>query len=87
MDLAYAYGQDKFNRESKSVLLRQPKKREVKHCIDIRVSCQNVIIICCVYVFNVNQIASFDPLKEISLSTPGLFYYTISRRDVCNLAL
>ena len=46
VDFAYAYGQDKFNRESKSVLLRQPKKKEVKHCIDIKVGGQIVIIIC-----------------------------------------
>ena len=36
-----AYGQDRFNRESKSVLLRQPKKKEVQHCIDIKVSWYN----------------------------------------------
>ena len=38
VDLAYVYAQDGFGRESKSVLLRQPKKKEVKHCIDIKVS-------------------------------------------------
>lgn len=29
------------------------------------------------------QVAQFDPLKGISLVTPGLFYYTITRRNVC----
>jgi len=44
VDLAYVYARDGFvHRRSKSILLKQPKKKqEVQHSIDIRVN--NIII-------------------------------------------
>ena len=77
------YSRAGFNeRRSKSVLKKQPKKIEAQHCMDVKVGCEH----CNPYLLHrfPHQIGSFDILKEVSLSTPGLFYYILSRRNVCD---
>jgi len=78
------YSRAGFNqRWSKSVLLKQPKKAEVQHHVDIKVS-GNHLSSQSVIPFP-DQIGSFDILKEVSITTPGLFYYMLSRRNVCDI--
>ena len=76
------YSRVGFNqRRSKSVLLKQPKRIEAQHHVDIKVSGDHSTILHHVP----HQIGLFDILTKVSVSTPGQFYYTLSRRNVCDV--